>query len=122
MAKKAKRPGPARTAPKATPVGLRCHRAFLSAVDAWRKRQHDAPARPAAIVRLAELGLSVSGPRGRTSERSASRASAMAGDEIDRVSDPSASAAVRASRKRRLIGGPGEFRAFRKDHSGKSRK
>jgi hypothetical protein len=45
----------------------------------------------------------------------------MAGQQVDRLSDPSASAAARASRKRHLLGGPGEFRAFRKDHPTKSK-
>ena len=110
MAKKAKRRGSASTIGQGARVGLHCRQPFLSAVDAWRKRQRDKPARSAAILRLAGLGLSVSGPRARTSERSASRASAMAGREIDRLSDPSASAAERARRKRRLLRGPGELR------------
>lgn len=122
MANKAKRRGDAHRTRPATRVGLRCRQPFLSAVDAWRGRQDDKPARPAAIVRLVELGLLVSGPRGRPSERSASVASAMAGEEIDRLSDRSATAAIRAKRKRRLVSGPGEFRAFRKDRPNKSKK
>jgi hypothetical protein len=102
-------------------VGLQCHKPFLQAVDRWREKQKDKPTRPAAIVRLAELGLAVSRPRRRTNEHAASMAKNMAGEEIDRLSDQSASTEEQASRKLRLIKGPAEFRDFRKDHSTKSK-
>jgi hypothetical protein len=40
----------------------------------------------------------------------------MAGKEIDRQADQSASDEERASRKRRLLKGPKEFRDMREDH------
>jgi hypothetical protein len=60
---KAKGPGPGRprTTGKGQLVGLRCHADFLSRVDEWRRSQADAPTRNAAIVRLAEGGLSAAG-------------------------------------------------------------
>jgi hypothetical protein len=109
-----KRRGPARTTGPGTLVGLRCHERFLEAVDQWRDRQEDKPRRPAAIVRLAEHGLSFASRQGVTAVE-ASKASDMAGTEIDRLSDQAASSAQQASRKRRLLKGPKEFRGFRKD-------
>ena len=97
-------------------MGLRCHPPFLKAVDGWRGRQEDNPTRPAAIVRLATIGLTLAGPVVRTSPMAASKALDMAGEEIDRLADQSAPHEERASRKRRLLKGPKEFREFREDH------
>jgi hypothetical protein len=69
----------------------------------------------------AELGPSISRPHRPISRHAASKASVMAGREIDRVSDQSASAEQQTSRKRRLIKGPAEFRRFRRDHPNKSK-
>jgi hypothetical protein len=59
MAKKVarKRRGRPTTTGKGKLIGLRCHKPFLTAVDEWREEQRDQPSRPAAIVRLAEIGL-----------------------------------------------------------------
>jgi hypothetical protein len=114
--RKAKRRGPPRTTGPGTLVGLRCHVPFLKAVDDWRARQDDKPTRPAAIMRLAEAGLGWTQAQGRTSAKSAARASNMAGMEIDRRADQSASVEERASRKQRLLKGPKEFRDMREDH------
>jgi hypothetical protein len=46
-----------------TLIGVRCHQKFLEAVDRWCKQQEVPPSRPAAIRRLAEIGLETS--RGR---------------------------------------------------------
>jgi hypothetical protein len=123
MAKKAraKRRGRQATTGKGTLISLRCHQPFLQAVDGWREKQEDNPTRPAAIARLAELGLLVSRPPRRTSRHAASIASAMAGEEIDRLSDHSVPVEERDSRKRSLITGPQEFREIRKDHPNKSK-
>ena len=45
----------------------------------------------------------------------AARAAGMAGEQIDRVGDKSASVKEQARRKRRLIKGPVEFRGVRSD-------
>ena len=112
----AKKRGPARTTGPSTVVGLRCHKPFLVAVDSWREREEGKPSRPAAIVRLAEIGLATSGSAGRTNPKAAAKASEMAGAEIDRLTDKSTPHEERASRKRRLLKGPSEFRDLRKDH------
>src|ERR1051326_8321893 len=115
MAKKSKKRGPPRTTGPGTLVGLRCHQPFLDAVDRWRERQDDKPTRPAAILRLAKQCLSIASDR-RTSAAAASRASNLAGKEIDRLSDQSASSDDQASRKRSLLKGPKELRGFPKAH------
>lgn len=118
MAKKSrsKKIGRPATTGTGKPVGLRCHRPFLQAVDRWRQREPDKPSRPAAIVRLAELGLATSGTVGRTQPKAASKARDMARAQIDRLVDQSVPAEERDKRKRRLLKGPREFRGIRKDH------
>jgi hypothetical protein len=82
-------------------------------VDAWAAKQSDKPARPEAILRLVELRLETTHRRESTPNRAA-KASEMAAQEIDRISDPSATEEERQLRKRRLIKGPKEFREIRK--------
>jgi hypothetical protein len=117
MAKNAKRKqGPPRISGPGTIVSLRCHQRFVAAVDRWRKRQEDKPSRSAAIVQLAEKGLTAVGPMKRTSPKSAAKAAELAGEEIDRMTDQSASVEEQAIRKRRLLKGPREFREIRDAH------
>jgi hypothetical protein len=116
MAKKIKRGrGRPRSTGKGELVGLRCHKPFLQAVDKWRASQENKPSRPAAIVRLAEISLSLSSDRPHN-PKLRTKAAEMAGDTIDRHTDLSASPEEQASRKRRLLKGPKEFRDLRKDH------
>ena len=82
-------------------------------VDAWAAKQSDKPARPEAILRLVELGLETTRRRESAPNRAA-KASEMAAQEIDRISDPSATKEERQRRKRRLIKGPKEFRDIHK--------
>ena len=82
-------------------------------VDAWAAKQSDKPARPEAILRLVELGLETTRRRESAPNRAA-KASEMAAQEIDRISDQSATNEERQLRKRRLIKGPKEFRDIRK--------
>jgi hypothetical protein len=49
-------------------------------------------------------------------KKGAAKAAQMAGQVIDRVDDASLPADERASRKRRLLKGPKEFRDIRSDH------
>jgi hypothetical protein len=51
----------------------------------------------------------------RRSPKAASKASDMAGHQIDKLGDPSATPEERHQRKRRLLKGPGEFRDMRAD-------
>ena len=82
-------------------------------VDAWAAKQSDKPARPEAILRLIELGLETTRRRESLTNR-AGKASEMAAQAIDRLSDPSATDEERQIRKRRLIKGPKEFRGIGK--------
>jgi predicted transcriptional regulator len=85
-----------------------------AAVDRWAARQAGKPSRSQAIRQLIEHGLASTRPASRAS-KAASKASAMAGREIDRIEDKSASGEERERRKRRLTKGPAEFREMRGD-------
>jgi hypothetical protein len=83
----------------------------MVAINDWIKAQvKPKPSRPKAIRRLVGLGLASAQPAGPYNKKVASKASEMAGQEIDRLGDQSAPAEERESRKRRLLKGPKEFR------------
>ena len=108
-----KKRGPAPTG-KGEPILVRLQPDQLSALDDWIAGHDSAPSRPEAIRRLVEIGLE-NVQRARPSKQAASKATEMAGREIDRLSDQSATSEERATRKRRLIKGPSEFRDIRSD-------
>jgi hypothetical protein len=85
-------------------------------VDRWRDRLDNELSRPAAIMQLAEIGLESAKPMGRTNPKSAAKASELAAQTLDRLTDQSASTQERSRRKRRLLKGPREFRKMRSDH------
>jgi hypothetical protein len=87
----------------------------LSELDGWIKRQNDKPSRPEAIRRLVEQALASAPAKRPTSKATAHKAAELAGREINQLGDPSAAPEERASRKRRLIAGPKEFRDMRDD-------
>jgi hypothetical protein len=90
----------------------------LALVDAWVAGQKETGmSRPEAIRRL--VGLAISRAKPNRVERSAtsSQPAKLAGDQLDRMSDKSASAEEQEIRKRRLLKGPIEFREFRKDRN-----
>ena len=91
---------------------IRLSSELRESVDAWAAKS-DKPARPEAILRLVELGLGTTYRRESAPNR-AGKASEMAAQEIDRISDPSATEEERQLRKRRLIKGPREFRDIHK--------
>ena len=123
MAKKAKKTQrPKGTTSPGIVVSLRCHQQFVAAVDRWRKRREDKPSRSAAIVQLAKKGLAGLRPIKRTSPKTAAKAAELAAEEIDRMTDQSASVEEQAIRKRRLLKGPREFRDIREDHPKKPAK
>jgi hypothetical protein len=92
---------------------IRLSSELRESVDAWAAKQRDKPARPEAILRLVELGLERT-HRSESLTNRAAKASEMAAQEIDRLSDPSATDEERQLRKRRLIKGPKELRDIRK--------
>jgi hypothetical protein len=88
---------------------------IIERIDDWRRKQPDLPSRTAAIRHLIEVGLAVAQPQQKTSKKAASKASEMAGQEIDRLSNSSLPAEELERRKRRLTKGPSEFREMRGD-------
>jgi Ribbon-helix-helix protein, copG family len=94
-------------------VGLRLPHEFTARVDQWAKK--NGVTRSEAVRRLVDLGLAGTQPMRRRSPQSASKASELAGKQIDKLSDPSATDEERQTRQRRLLIGPGEFREMRGD-------
>lgn len=86
---------------------------LIARVEAWADQQH--LSRSEAIRRLVELGLSASQPRPAGAHKAASTARELAGEKLDRMGDASATDEQRATRKRRLLKGPEEFREDRRD-------
>ncbi len=109
-----KRRGPPPTG-KGILIGVRLHPPGVMALETWIAKQDDSPSRPEAIRRLVELGLAGARPAPRRRKKAASKATELATVAIDRLADKSAPAEERASRKRRLLKGPAEFRELRTD-------
>jgi Arc/MetJ-type ribon-helix-helix transcriptional regulator len=84
-----------------------------AAIDAWSLKLDDRPSRSEAIRRLIEFGLARAQPATRYEKKAESKASKMAGREIDNLGDGSTTDKERARRKRRLLKGPKEFRKLR---------
>lgn len=85
-------------------------------VEAWAAKLDDTPSRSEAIRRLVEMGLASARPTiAKASGKTAARASKLAGQMIDTLSDDTAPIEEREKRKRRLIKGPSEFREMRTD-------
>ena len=81
--------------------------------EAWATQNN--LSRSEAIRRLVELGLSASHSSRPHSPQTRAKAAALAAETIDRHIDPTAAPEEQASRKRRLLKGPKEFRDMRKD-------
>jgi len=93
-------------------IGIRLSPDKRKAVELWAKTALDKPSLSEAVRRLVELGLS-SAYRSAARMKKAMEASERAGQEIDRLGDPSATHEERQRCKRRLIKGPKEFRDIR---------
>jgi Arc/MetJ-type ribon-helix-helix transcriptional regulator len=85
-----------------------------SKVGAWASRQDDKPSLSEAIRRLLERALTGTNALRQRSKGSRRKATEMAAREIDLLGDQSATGEERASRKRKLIRGPKEFRDMRR--------
>ena len=92
-----------------------------SAVDKWSDLQADGPSRSEAIRRLVELGLTVK-TKSAPSERQRAALADLASKAIDSLTVGTAESDAKASRKRRLLKGPEEFRDVRVDRSTAKRK
>jgi hypothetical protein len=99
----------------AVPVMVRFLPEQAMRLDKWRGAQADHPGRPEAIRRLVERALS-SGGKGRAPRQAtAEKAAELADRTLEKVTDKSQPAEEQKTRKRKLIGGPSEFREIRRD-------
>jgi hypothetical protein len=107
----------------AVAIRIQLPRTLLDQVDGWAATQ-GTMTRSGAIQRLLRtgLGLTETSAKANASNRSTERAAGMAGEMIDYLGDPSASAEDRQHRKTRLLKGPSEFRTMRAAHSAKGKK
>ena len=103
----------------AVPIMVRVPPAELEPLDAWIGKQKTLVSRPEAIRRLVELALARSKSAGPPSAKTAERAKQLAAKTIDSLADPAAHPDEAASRKRRLLKGPEEFREVRVDRQKK---
>jgi hypothetical protein len=109
-----KRRGPPPTG-KGVQVGERWHPSELAAIDAWIAASNDKTlTRAHAIRRLVALGLRVK-TRSEPSELQRAAIADLASQAIDSLTAGVANNDEKASRKRRLIKGPEEFREARVD-------
>lgn len=99
-----------------TGIELRASTELRTLIESWAAKRADKPSLSEAVRRLAERGLVTAQSNRRTSPKAAAKASAMAGTQIDHLSDRSAPLEEQEKRKRRLLKGPSEFRDIRKDH------
>jgi hypothetical protein len=83
-------------------------------VRTWAKKQSDHPPLATAIRQLVEMGLTLAQPK-QASRARVRKAQEMAGKQLDQLADQSATSEEQASRKRRLLKGPEEFRGLRVD-------
>jgi len=97
-------------------MAIRLPPALKSKVKAWAARQDDRPSLSEATRRLLEKAIASAPAKRQHSTRAKRKAADLAGEAIDRLGDQAATGEERASRKRRLIKGPREFRDIRTDH------
>ena len=108
-----------RPATGVTPMmGLRVSDELRAAIVKWAEYQSDTPKLSEAIRRLIELGLTVK-TKSAPSERQRVALADLASKAIDSLTVGTAESDEKASRKRRLIKGPEEFRELRVDRPGK---
>ena len=96
-------------------IGFRADEITRAAIVKWAENQPDKPTLSEAVRRLVGLGLSGNVRPNQASPARASKAKAVAADQLDRLADPSATADEQANRKRRLLQGPEEFQSVRVD-------
>jgi hypothetical protein len=92
---------------------------MIKLVETWRAKQKPVPNVSEAIRRLVELGLTVKNRPKQSTPARAERAKELAGKVIDSFSTDAADVEETASRKRRLLKGPEEFRDVRVDRAKK---
>ena len=107
---------PGRPATGNDPVrAIRLSDEFIAKVDRWASKQDGQPGRSEAIRRLVELGLTGAKKFAAPSQQTRAKAKQFAAEQIDRMGNSTATGEEQASRKRRLLTGPEEFREARVD-------
>jgi hypothetical protein len=96
-------------------MGFRADPVIRASIVRWAENQPDMPTLSEAIRRLVELGLTVKTRPKQSTPARAERAKALAGKVIDSFSADGDDVEETASRKRRLLKGPEEFRDVRVD-------
>lgn len=95
-------------------LGIRLPESLLAEIARWSER-NGAASRSEAIRRLIEIGLQFGGRKRSLDVSRGTRAEELAGAQIDKMDDASATGEERMKRKRRLTRGPSEFREGRVD-------
>lgn len=95
-------------------MGFRASPVMRASVVKWAENQPDKPTLSESIRRLVELGLTVK-TKSAPSERQRAALADLASKAIDSLTVGTADSDEKASRKRRLIKGPEEFRDVRVD-------
>jgi hypothetical protein len=85
-----------------------------SKVGTWANRQKDKPSLSKAIRQLLENALAGTAAPSQSDKGRTRLAANLAAREIDQLGDKAATGEERASRKRRLLSGPKEFRDMRR--------
>jgi hypothetical protein len=100
-------------------MGFRAAPVLRASIVKWAENQADMPTLSEATRRLVELGLTVKPKSAPTERLRAARASELAAKVIDTLTPGGADVEEKASRKRRLLKGPEEFRDVRVDRGKK---
>jgi hypothetical protein len=100
-------------------VGFSAPPVMQASIVRWAESQPDKPSLPEALRRLVELGLAVKAPRKQSQGGRAERAKDLATKVIDSFPAHTTDVEETASRKRRLLKGPEEFRDVRVDRAKK---
>jgi hypothetical protein len=103
-------------------MGFRADPVIRASIVRWAENQPDMPTLSEAIRRLVELGLAGAKNFAAPSQQTRAKAKKFAAEQIDRMGNSTATAEEQASRKRRLLKGPEEFREARVDRPKAKRK
>jgi hypothetical protein len=97
-------------------MGFRADDMTRAAIVKWAESQPDTPSLSEAIRRLVEIGLTVK-TRSALSDRQRAAIADLASKAIDSLTAGAPNNDEKATRKRRLIKGPEEFRELRADRT-----
>lgn len=104
-------------------LGFRGTAALRTSILRWASKEPGEPKLSEAIRRLVEIGLAGGRPaRHEQSSSTRARAAELAGAEIDRQGDKSASVGEQSERKRKILKGPIAFEDVRIDRNARKTK